>query len=133
MPTMMRTLTTWQNQYVDLMGRLEEPVVTFTGRAAESVAQYVPERPNWAFLAEVPTMTEFVDNQLKFRRRVVDEQAAFVRKMMKAMHPALMRLEAKAPVAKAPVAKAPPRKPARGATTRTTKARAMRAVPARAA
>ena len=52
-------------------------------------------------------MTEFVDSQLKFRRRVVDEQAAFVRKVMKAMDP-LMRAEPKAHVAKRPVAKTSP-------------------------
>ena len=100
MTTVMTTIKKWQDGYLTGMARLEEPIVRFTGRAAESVAEYVPERPQWAFLDEVPTLTEVVDSQLKFRRRVVDQQAAFVRKMMKAMHPALLRLETKAPVAK---------------------------------
>jgi len=104
MTTMMTTMKTWQDEYLNLMVRLEDPVVKFTGMAADSVAKYVPERPQWAFLDEVPPVTEFVDSQLKFRRRVVDEQAAFVRKMMKAMHPALVRLDPKpvAPKASAP-------------------------------
>ena len=97
MTTVMTKIKKWQDSYLTGMARLEEPIVRFTGRAAESVAEYVPERPQWAFLDEVPTMTEFVESQLKFRRRVVDHQAAFVRKMMKAMHPALLRLEPKAP------------------------------------
>lgn len=107
MSTAMTTMKKWQDDYMDFVGRIEEPVVKYTARAAESMAKYVPERPDWAFLDEVPTMSEFVDSQLKFRKRLVDEQAAFVRKMMKAMHPALVRLESKpaAPARKAPVAK----------------------------
>lgn len=100
MSTVMSTMKKWQDGYLKTMTRLEEPVVKFTGKAAESVAEYVPERPHWAFLDEVPTVTEFVESQLKFRKRVVDEQAVFVRKMMKAMHPALVRLEPKAPAVK---------------------------------
>ena len=92
MTTVMTTTKQWQDEYLTMMARVEEPVVKFTGKAMEAIAEYVPERPHWAFLDQVPTMTEFVDSQLKFRRRVVDEQAAFVRKMVKAMDP-LMRLE----------------------------------------
>jgi hypothetical protein len=91
--TAMMTIKTWQDSYLELMARIEEPVVDLTAMAAEVIAEYIPERPNWAFLEGAPTMTEFVDNQLKFRRRVVDEQAAFVHKLMKAMKPALVRLE----------------------------------------
>jgi hypothetical protein len=97
MATVMTTMKKWQDGYLEMMERVEAPIVRVAGKAAESVAEYVPERPQWRFLDEVPTVTEFVDSQLKFRRRVVDEQAAFVRKMMKAMHPALARLEPKAP------------------------------------
>jgi hypothetical protein len=107
MTTVMTTMKKWQDQYLTTMARVEEPVVKYTSKAVEAIADYVPERPEWAFLDQVPTMTEFVDSQLKFRRRVVDEQAAFVRKVMKAMDP-LMRAEPKAHVAKRPVAKTSP-------------------------
>ena len=53
-------------------------------------------------------MTELVESQLKFRRRVVDEQAAFVRKFMKAISPATSRHEPMAPAVKRMVAKASP-------------------------
>jgi hypothetical protein len=105
--TVMTNIKKWQDGYLTGMARLEEPVVRFTGRVAESVAEYVPERPHWAFLDQVPTLTEVVDSQLKFRRRVVDHQAAFVRKMMKAMNPALLRLEPKAPATKRVSRKSP--------------------------
>ncbi|MGD9704518.1 MAG: hypothetical protein AB7Q42_18985 [Acidimicrobiia bacterium] len=113
MTAAMTTMKKWQDEYMTFVARVEEPVVRYTGRAVEAVAEYVPERPAWAFLDQVPTMTELVDNQLKFRKRVVDEQAAFVRKMMKAMHPALVKLETKASTAKAPMAKAAAARPAR--------------------
>lgn len=108
MTTAMTTVKKWQDGYMKFVARVEEPVVRYTGRAVEAVVEYVPERPDWAFLDQVPTLTEVVDNQLKFRKRVVDEQAAFVRKMMKTMHPVLVKLETKAPAAKAPAAKPAP-------------------------
>ncbi len=105
MTTAMTTIKKWEDQYLTMMARVEEPVVRFTGKAIESIVDYVPERPQWSFLNEVPTLTEVVDSQLKFRKRVVDEQAAFIRKVMKAMSPALTKLEAKAPAAKRVVGK----------------------------
>lgn len=108
MTTVMTTTKKWQDQYLTMMARVEEPIVRFTGKAAGAVATYVPERPQWAFLEQVPTMTELVDSQLKFRRRVVDEQAAFVRKFMKALSPATSRLEPRVPAAKRVVGKASP-------------------------
>ena len=107
MTTAMTTIKKWQDDYMTLMARLEEPIVRYTAKAADSVAEYVPKRPTWAFLEEVPTMTELVDSQLKFRRRVVDEQATFIRKLMKAMQPALIKLEAKHVPKAAPAKRAP--------------------------
>ncbi len=104
MTTAMTTTKKWQDQYLTIMAKVEEPVVRFAGKAAEAVAAYIPERPQWAFLEQVPTMTELVDSQLKFRRRVVDEQATFVRNFMKALSPAA----SKAPTVKRAAAKASP-------------------------
>lgn len=112
MTTAMTTIKEWEDRYLELVGRVEEPIVEYTGRIAESVAEYVPERPDWELLDRMPTMTEFIENQLKFRKRVVDEQAKFVRRMMKAAHPALVKLE-NAPVK--PAAKAAPKARARTA------------------
>ena len=86
-PTM-TTMKKWQDEYLTRISRVEEPVLKFAGKAGKAVVDYVPERPQWAFLEKVPTMTEVVENQLTFRRRVIDEQAAFVRKLMKALTPA---------------------------------------------
>ena len=97
MTAAMTTLKEWQDRYMRLAARVEDAAVQYTDRVSETVAEYIPQRPDWALLDRVPTMTEFVDNQLKFRKRVVDDQAAFVRKLMKAMHPALVKLEAQAP------------------------------------
>lgn len=106
MTAAMTTVKKWEDEYMTIMARAEEPVVRAADRVAETVAPYVPDRPGWAFLDRVPTVTEVVDNQLKFRKRVVDEQAAFVRKLMKAMHPALVKLETRPTVARrAPAAK----------------------------
>lgn len=119
MSTMMATVEKWQDQYFTQIKRVEEPVLRYTEQASETVARYVPARPS--FMAEMPTMTEVVESQLKFRKRFVDEQARFVRKMMKAMDPMLTKFETTpqrvAEQPKAPVTKMAPRK-----TTRRTAA-----------
>ena len=88
----MTTLKKWQDEYFTLVQRVEKPVVRFVGERAEAVARFVPERPE--FMAALPKMTTLVDTQLKFSKRFVDEQAAFVRSMMKAMHPMMVKLDA---------------------------------------
>ena len=89
--TMMSTMKEWQDDYFTMVKKVEEPVLKFAGERAETFAKFVPGRPS--FMAQFPTTTEFVDNQLKFRKRFVDEQAAFARKMMKAMHPVFVKLD----------------------------------------
>jgi hypothetical protein len=91
MTPMMTSLKRVQDQYFTLVERVEEPVVDATERVAETVARYVPARP--AFMAEMPTFKELVENQLKFRKRFVDEQAVFVRRLVKAMDPVLVKAE----------------------------------------
>ncbi|MEQ1698760.1 MAG: hypothetical protein ABMA25_01560 [Ilumatobacteraceae bacterium] len=88
----MTTLTKWQDDYFTMVKKVEQPMLKFVGERAETVARYLPERP--AFMASMPKMTTMVDNQLRFRKRFVDEQAAFVRSMMKAMQPMLMKVDA---------------------------------------
>jgi hypothetical protein len=74
-------------------------------------------------MAKMPTMTELVDNQLKFRKRLVDEQTTFVRKLMKAMDPMVTKVDT--------VAKAGPKAvhmPAKASTTRMAPRRVARKV-----
>jgi hypothetical protein len=89
--TMMTTMKDWQDRYLDLMKKVEEPVVRFTGEMADAVARFVPERPR--FMSPLPTTTEVVDTSLKFGKRMVDEQLHFARAMMRAMEPVTMRLD----------------------------------------
>ncbi len=116
----MTTMTKWQDQYFTMVKKVEEPVLKFAGEMADRVARYVPERPT--FLTSMPTMTEVVDNQLKFRRRMVDEQAMFVHKMLKAMKPVVVRLEADHPhtTEHAHVTTAAPKRPVRKPVARKT-------------
>lgn len=104
----MTTIKKWEDEFFTVTKKVEEPVVRYTGRMAETAAQYVPERPS--FMAEMPTMHQLVDNGLKFRKRMVDEQATFVRRLMIAMGPMTTKFEATKPAPKA--APKPAAKPA---------------------
>jgi hypothetical protein len=96
-----------QEEYFELVKRFETPVLRTTARVAPRVAQYVPKRP--AFMEPLPKMTEVVERGLAFRKRFVDEQAKFVRSMIKAFDPMIVKFDgghAKAEPIKRPV---PPR------------------------
>lgn len=95
MTTMLDTMKRWQDGYFTFVKRVEEPVLRFAGGFAESAVRYVPQRPR--FMASAPTVHEMVDNQLEFRKKVVAEQAAFARKMMKAMDPVIVKFETEKP------------------------------------
>lgn len=117
----MTTMTKWQDQYFTVLKKVEEPMLKVAGEVAERMARYVPERPT--FMTSMPTMTEVVDNQLKFRRRMVDEQAMFVHKMLKVMKPVVVRLEADHPHMAEPhtmKATAAPKRPVRKPVARKT-------------
>lgn len=103
MSTVMTNLKKWEDQYFTLVKRIETPVVRYTGEMAETLVKYVPARPR--FMTGMPKVNEVVDNGLEFRRRMVNEQAAFTRKMMKAMDPVLVKFET------APKAHKPEHKP----------------------
>lgn len=107
MPTTFKsTVQEWQDEFFDLIERVQEPVVRLTGDAADSLAEYVPEAPAWPFLAQLPTVNDLVEYQIAFTTRFVEHQAAYTRSLVKSLSPVLARTEPKA---------APARKPRRAA------------------
>jgi len=113
--TAMLTMQKFEDGYFDTAKRVEQPVLQYTGKFAEAVAKYVPPRP--AFMASMPRMTEVIDDTLKFRKRIIDEQALFVRHFLKAMDPVITKFDAKPEMKSTPrpvtaVRKAAPRRKA---------------------
>jgi hypothetical protein len=117
MSKVMTSMKKMQDDVLHLVDRVEEPIVKYTGEAAERVAPYIPERPEWAFMEEVPAVTEVMDSQLRFTKRFVDRQIVFARNVMKAMEPALKKLDHKP--AKATAAGKAAARPAAKATRST--------------
>ena len=111
--SVMTTIKEWQDDYFTMVKKVEEPMLKFADERADMFAKYVPDRPT--FMAELPKTVEFVESQLKFRKRFVDEQIAFTRKMVKAMHPVFVKLDTvpkPEPKAKATVTRMAPKKAA---------------------
>lgn len=119
MTTLMTTVEKWEDRYLDQLKQVEEPVLQFAGRASERLARFVPERP--AFMADLPMLGDVVESQLKFRKRLVDEQLRFTRKLLKAMDPVVVRLDAtpKRPVEQVSVTTLRPAKATRRSTRKT--------------
>lgn len=90
-PTFEERLDRMQDELFSGIKRFEQPVVRMTTRFAPRFAEFVPERP--AMLAPMPKFGWMVDRGLTFRKRMVDEQAKFVRSMVKALDPVMVKLD----------------------------------------
>jgi hypothetical protein len=113
---MLDTVERFENRAFDQVKHAEEPMLRFAHETSDAVARFVPTRPR--FMADMPKFTDVVESQLKFRKRVVDEQLRFARKMMKAMDPLVDKIDAEPepiPPKAAPVAKKAPRSTTRKA------------------
>jgi hypothetical protein len=89
-----RTGRTWQDEYFTFVKRIEAPVLNTTTQFATRFAELVPGRP--AFLAPMPkahVVRDAMDTGFTFRKRMVEEQTMFARRMMKAIEPVLTTLD----------------------------------------
>ncbi|MCX6520332.1 MAG: hypothetical protein NTZ21_06690 [Actinobacteria bacterium] len=85
---------TWQDEYFTFVKRIEAPVLRTTTQLATRFADLVPGRP--AFLAPMPkahAVRDVMDTGFTFRKRMVEEQTMFARRMMKAIEPMLTTLD----------------------------------------
>ncbi len=87
----MTTISTWEDKYFEMLKKVETPMLDVVGKIAERLSTYVRQRPG--FMTEMPTAHDWLDHGLKLRKRVIDEQAAFARKMMKAMDPVVAKFD----------------------------------------
>lgn len=86
--------TSWQDQYFTFVKRVEAPVLETTTRVVARLAELVPARPS--FLTPMPrahAVRDAVGTGFTFRKRVVEEQTMFARRMMKAMEPIVTKLD----------------------------------------
>ncbi len=116
MTTMMDTLEKLEDRAFDQVKQAEEPMLRFARESSDAIARLVPPRPS--FMADMPKMAEVVESQLKFQKRLVDEQMRFTRKLMKAMDPLVMKIDAeptRITVQREPVVKAAPKRTTRKA------------------
>lgn len=98
------TIKQIEDRYFDVAKKIEQPVLQYTGKFADLVAPYVRTRPS--FLESVPSVGDAIDEGLKFRNRVVAEQTAFVRNLIKALEPVAVSYNGKTVAAPKPAAKA---------------------------
>lgn len=104
MSTATDTLTKVEDQVLEYVSRVQEPVVDGLRKAAEAVEGYVPELSLPAVGDKVPTATELVENSFEFAQRVLDNQHRFAKAVLDATAPVRNKVETSAP-AKKPAAK----------------------------
>jgi hypothetical protein len=84
----------WQDQYFTLVKRVETPLLETTARVVARLVELLPERP--AFLAQLPRAHDLraaVDTGVTFRKRVVEEQTLFARRMLKTLEPVIEKVD----------------------------------------
>jgi len=80
-------LTEIQDQVLDLVARIQEPVVNGLQTVSRKAADRLPEIKVPGLGETVPTVQELVDAQFTFRKKVLDNQKAFATAVLKATKP----------------------------------------------
>jgi hypothetical protein len=76
-----------QDQVIELVSRVQEPVVTGLGTAAKKVEDVLPE-VNVPWVGDtLPTATQLVDASFRFRQRMLDNQKDFAKAVLAATLP----------------------------------------------
>ena len=80
-------ITEMQDQVLDFVARMQEPVVKGLRTAATKVEDRFPEVKAPWLGDKVPTATEFVELQFDFSQRLLDNQREFAEAVLDAMAP----------------------------------------------
>ena len=94
-----------EDQVIDFVSRVQEPVVDGIRKAADAVEDYVPELTFKAVGDTLPTATELVENGFQFAQRVLDNQHRFAKSVLDATAPVRNKVETSAKATKKPAAK----------------------------
>ncbi len=95
------TLAKLEDQVVETLESIQEPVVDLAANVAEAVEERLPEVDAPTLPADAPTAREMVDTSFDFVRRVLDNQQQFVESIIDATQPLADRVATEAPAAKA--------------------------------
>jgi hypothetical protein len=82
-----------EDDTLDVIERVEAPLLAGAASAAEAFADYVPSRPLLPFVNAFPTLAELVDTGAEFWTRVATQQANFARQLVHAFDPVLNRID----------------------------------------
>ncbi len=104
MPTAIETITSVEDQVIDVMKSVQEPVTDIVSKLAEYVAGVLPdELPELPFADQVPTATDIVENNFAFAKRLLETQHQFAKALLKAAAPVLREQPKAKPAAKTTV------------------------------
>jgi hypothetical protein len=79
-----------EDDLFEVIETAETPMVASMASVADAFADYVPVRPAWPIVSELPTLTELVDD---FTTRLVTQQGEFVRRLVRAVDPILAKVD----------------------------------------
>lgn len=96
------TVTEYEAKALELVTKVQDEVLTYVKQAVEFIDGRISdvelpfEVPELAFLDEVPTLSEVVDTQFAFSKKVLANQEKFAKNFVKTVKP--LTRDAKKPV-----------------------------------
>ena len=88
MSTITDTLTTTQDQILEAVEKIQEPVVDAVRTVVETVEGVLPEdRPSVPFVDALPEPKELVEIYFSFAQKVLDNQHEFAKALVGAVSP----------------------------------------------
>ncbi len=88
MPSVIETITSVEDRVVDTLKSVQEPVVGAVSKVAEYAGGLLPDdRPDLPFVDQLPTLTELVESQYAFARRLLEVNHQFAKALVSAVAP----------------------------------------------
>ncbi len=97
---LMSTVTEYEDKALGLVVQIQDEVLGYVKQAVEFIDDNLPEFevPELAVLDQIPTLSEVVDTQFAFSKKVLANQEKFAKNVVKAVKP--LTREAQTPKAK---------------------------------
>ena len=103
MSKVITTVTAYEDKALELISRVQDEVLVYVKAAVEFVDERVTdvelpfELPQLELLDEVPTLSEIVDTQFAFSKKLLANQEKFAKDVVKAVQPLTREVAAPAP------------------------------------
>lgn len=87
MPTILETVTEYEDKALELLTQLQAQVLEVVKKAVDALDDRLPELPEVPYLDQLPTLSQVVDTQFAFSKKLLANNEKFAKNLVKTVKP----------------------------------------------